>query len=84
MFGVEETVRLGAACYAPEVTRERLYLETMERVLGNADKTIVDKNAGQGVVPYLPLGDLAKTKGLPAPQPPSSSDDPAPVAGKTP
>ena len=31
----------------------------MERVLGGVDKVIVDKNAGQGVVPYLPLGDNA-------------------------
>lgn len=41
---------------APEVTRERLYLETMERVLGGVDKTIVDDGVGKGVVPYLPLG----------------------------
>jgi modulator of FtsH protease HflK len=46
---------------APEVTRERLYLETMERVLGPANKIIIDQSAGQGpgVVPYLPLGALA-------------------------
>ncbi len=46
---------------APEVTRQRLYLETMERVLGSMDKVILDQNAGQGqgVVPYLPLGALA-------------------------
>ncbi|MDE2578382.1 MAG: FtsH protease activity modulator HflK [Hyphomicrobiales bacterium] len=43
---------------APDVTRQRLYLETMERVLGRVDKVIVDKGAGTGVVPYLPLGDL--------------------------
>jgi membrane protease subunit HflK len=42
---------------APEVTRERMYLETMERVLGSTDKTIIDTGAanGPGVVPYLPL-----------------------------
>lgn len=39
---------------APELTRERLYLETMERVLGKADKVILDKG-GSGVVPWLPL-----------------------------
>src|SRR5512140_386560 len=40
---------------APEVTRERMYLETMERVLGGADKIILDSSAGgSGVVPYLP------------------------------
>jgi membrane protease subunit HflK len=45
---------------APEVTRQRLYLETMERVLGGTDKIILDQSAGQGqgVVPYLPLGAL--------------------------
>jgi membrane protease subunit HflK len=48
---------------APDVTRERLYLETMERVLGGSNKIIMDTNSGaQGVVPYLPLSEL----GLPA------------------
>ena len=46
---------------APEVTRKRLYLETMEQVLGRVDKVIIDQNAGsQGVVPYLPLNELRK------------------------
>lgn len=41
---------------APEVTRRRLYLETMEQVLGGANKVIISKGAsGSGVVPYLPL-----------------------------
>ncbi len=50
---------------APEVTRKRLYLETMERVLGRVDKVIIDENAegGQGVVKYLPLNELNKNKG---------------------
>ncbi len=45
---------------APEVTRQRLYLETMEGVLGNSNKVIVEQgtNGGQGVVPYLPLPEL--------------------------
>ena len=47
---------------APDVTRERMYLETMERVLGAANKVIVDGTAGQGVVPYLPLPDLGTAK----------------------
>ena len=42
---------------APEVTRRRLYLETMEQVLGAANKVVVDKSAN-GVVPYLPLTQL--------------------------
>ncbi len=49
---------------APEVTRKRLYLETMERVLGEVDKVIIDQSAGgQGVVPYLPLNELNKNRG---------------------
>jgi membrane protease subunit HflK len=47
---------------APEVTRKRLYLETMERVLGGAEKIILDSKAGQGVVPYLPLDQMQKRK----------------------
>ncbi|SMX43402.1 FtsH protease activity modulator HflK [Actibacterium lipolyticum] len=48
---------------APEVTRKRLYLETMEEVLGRVDKIILDDSAqgGQGVVPYLPLNELRRT-----------------------
>lgn len=44
---------------APEVTRQRLYLETMEQVLGGMKKIIMDQSEGaQGIVPYLPLNDL--------------------------
>ncbi len=51
---------------APEVTRERMYLETMERVLGSTDKVIVDTKPGtQGVLPYLPLPEFT-----PKPAPP--------------
>jgi modulator of FtsH protease HflK len=58
---------------APEVTRERMYLETMERVLGGSDKVIVDQGgAGTGVVPYLPLNQLG------TPQPPRPQQAPAP------
>ena len=48
---------------APAVTRERMYLETMERVLGGADKVILDSgaNGSGGVVPYLPLNELARS-----------------------
>ncbi len=47
---------------APEVTRERMFLETMERVFGGTDKIIIDKGpgGGPGVVPYLPLNELAR------------------------
>ena len=46
---------------APAVTRERMYLETMERILGENSKTIIDTGppqSGPGVVPFLPLTEL--------------------------
>ena len=47
---------------AREVTKERMYLETMEKVLADIEKVIIDKNSGSGVVPYLPLPELGKNK----------------------
>ena len=47
---------------AKEVTQERMYLETMEKVLADIDKVIIDKNAGSGVIPYLPLPELGQKK----------------------
>ncbi len=46
---------------APEVTRKRLYLETMETVLSKADKVIIDPKIAGSVLPYLPL-DRAASK----------------------
>src|SRR5215469_4521822 len=44
---------------APSVTRQRMYLETMERILSDTNKTIIDTGrSGPGVVPYLPLTEL--------------------------
>lgn len=51
---------------APEVTRKRLYLETMERVLKDSSKVIVEQGNGQGVVPYLPLPALQQKAPAPA------------------
>ena len=53
---------------APDVTRKRLYLETLEQVLGDVDKIILDpsiagSDGGQGVVPYLPLNELRRSTG---------------------
>ena len=49
---------------APDVTRRRMYLETMEKVLGDVDKVIIDQPSagGQGVVPYLPLDQLRRDR----------------------
>jgi membrane protease subunit HflK len=56
---------------APDVTRRRMYLETMERVFNGMDKVIVDPSTsrGGGVVPYLPLGELGRDQTPPRPQP---------------
>lgn len=43
-----------------DVTRERLYIETMENVFQNARKIILDAEGGSGVVPYLPLNELQR------------------------
>lgn len=45
-----------------DVTKKRIYLETMEGVLKNANKIILDQNGpnGQGVVPFLPLNEITK------------------------
>jgi membrane protease subunit HflK len=52
---------------APDVTRERLFLETMERVLAGTDKVLIDQSNGNGngngqqaVIPYLPLPELQR------------------------
>ncbi len=51
---------------APGVTRKRLYLETMEEVLGRVDKIIIDEQSGsQGVVPYLSLNELNRGRANP-------------------
>ena len=52
---------------APDVTRKRLYIETMQKVLGDVDKIIIEGGlggaGGQGVVPYLPLNELRRSGG---------------------
>jgi membrane protease subunit HflK len=59
-----------------DVTRRRIYLETMRGVMGNMEKVLIDTpNGGQGVVPYLPLPELKNNRrpaapvAAPAPQP---------------
>jgi membrane protease subunit HflK len=45
---------------AKDVTRQRIFIETMEQVLGNSKKIVIENGAGSGVVPYLPLPSLEK------------------------
>ena len=54
---------LGEYKAAPRVTRQRMYLETIEDVYKDADKILLDSAAGSGVVPYLPLDQLGKKRG---------------------
>ena len=47
---------------AKDVTRQRMFLETMEKVFNDMNKVIIDSDAvgGQGVLPYLPLNEVRK------------------------
>ena len=53
---------LGEYEKAPKVTRERLYIETIEKVLGSASKVIVDTD-GSGNLIYLPVDKLLESQG---------------------
>jgi membrane protease subunit HflK len=55
---------------APDVTRQRLFLETMERVFGGTDKILIDPSAqgNNGVVPFLPLNELQRRPQQPGAQ----------------
>ncbi|RDE10204.1 FtsH protease activity modulator HflK [Pelagibacterium lacus] len=50
---------------APEVTRQRIFLETMEDVLGGTEKVLLEGGQGSGVIPYLPLPEL-RSSGTPS------------------
>jgi modulator of FtsH protease HflK len=65
---------------APDVTRQRIYLETMERVLGGSEKLIYDGggSSSPGVVPYLPLNDLTAHRTAP-----TTSGQPQAQSGST-
>lgn len=71
---------LGEYAKAPEVTRERLYLETMEKVMGETNKVLLDVKEGANSLVYLPLDQLINKKPAveapravaPPPAPPSS------------
>ncbi len=47
---------------AKGVTRERIFLETMERVVARSSTIVLDTKNGSGVVPYLPLDRLNKKR----------------------
>jgi membrane protease subunit HflK len=72
---------------AKDITTERLYLDTMEEVLRNVNKVLVDKNtSGTGVLPYLPLPELKSNQpsGTPSlPRPPLPGATPPAAQGAT-
>jgi membrane protease subunit HflK len=57
---------------AKEVTRQRLYLETMERILPEIDKIILDSNTASNLLPFLPIKGIS---GLEAPQAPAGGQE---------
>jgi membrane protease subunit HflK len=71
---------------APQVTRERLYLDTMQQILGSTSKVIVDQKGGQNLL-YLPLDQLMRMSGQGAtevrPAPPEAAPAQAPEALST-
>jgi membrane protease subunit HflK len=75
---------LGEFEQAEDVTRDRLYLETMERVLQGSNKIILEQSGGPGVLPYLPLDQLQRNQNqAPAqlPRPPAQGAGATPGTG---
>ncbi len=68
---------------APGVTRERLYLDMMQTVVGNSSKVLVDQKAGSSSLLYLPLDKLIQ-QSLPAAGAPAAAGDPSAARQSTP
>ena len=70
---------------APEVTRSRMYIETMESVLSKAHKIILDTKTGNGNVIYVPLDKLVEAirNSAPPSSAPAASPSATPAAGST-
>jgi modulator of FtsH protease HflK len=65
----------------PDVTSRRLYLETLEQIMGNMNKVLIDTSqGGSGAVPYLPLDQLMRQQQAPAPTQPPAAATPVPSA----
>jgi membrane protease subunit HflK len=65
---------------APEVTRSRMYIDTMESILSHAHKILIDTKSGSGSMIYLPLDKLAEAVRSSAPPAPPAVPSPAPAA----
>jgi len=66
---------------APDVTRQRIYLETMERIFGSSEKLVYDSgsSSAQSIVPYLPLSELTPRR----PAPPATNQPQQGTGGAT-
>ena len=66
---------------APEVTARRIYIDTIQTILKNSNKIILDRAASSsGVLPYLPLPDLRSGQSPAPPRQPSVPPQPSPGA----
>jgi membrane protease subunit HflK len=63
---------------APEVTRQRLYIDAQEQILSSVSKVVVDQKGGGNLL-YLPLDKLMATNGAAVPTAPAVAATPAPV-----
>src|SRR5574337_1970015 len=61
---------------APQVTRERMYIDAMQQIYGGVNKILVDSRAGGNLL-YLPLDKLMQAAGAPAPSAPATGSAPA-------
>ena len=68
---------------APQVTRDRMYVDTMKEVFSNVTKVMVDAKSGSNLL-YLPLDKIMQMTGPGAPATPAASSVPAPAAATTP
>ena len=66
---------------APAVTRDRLYIETMQQIYSNVSKVMIDSRQGSNLL-YLPLDRLLQQAGVPAAGPPAVAVPPVPAAAE--
>jgi membrane protease subunit HflK len=73
---------VGEYSKAPQVTRDRMYIEAMQQILSNTSKVLVDQRAGSNLL-YLPLDKLMQMTASSAVEPPKATETPAPQESTT-
>jgi membrane protease subunit HflK len=68
---------VGEYSKAPQVTRDRLYIEAMQQILSNTSKVVIDQKAGNNIL-YLPLDKLMQMAGPIAAEPPKAAETTVP------